>query len=536
MSILSIKEFNLFISEKLILNNISLDLNKGEVLGIAGESGSGKSMMALSILNLLPSNSRKNGFIYFENKCISNFSDKEMCKIRGKDISLIFQEPLTALNPLKTIKEQVAEPLLIHRNYSKKKSLDIATQYLEKVELPNNLTKDEIYPHEISGGQQQRVLIAKSLVLKPKIIIADEPTTSLDVITQKGILDLLKILVNKLGISLLLITHDLAVLAQCADRVAIMKSGEILETGNLENIFKNKKHPYTKKLLNAVNYSPKKKDKSSKKVILSVNAVSTSYHNSKSLFFKNQNKLKILNNLSFKMFEGEILGVVGESGSGKSTIVKTILGLQHCETGEILINNRKIEARKFKDRKIRSMMQVVFQDPYGSFNPKHRIRKLISEPFFILDNVLTKREIEERVSLALEEVGLSPSDSNKFIHEFSGGQRQRIAIARALITKPKLIILDEAVSSLDVSIKAQILDLLAELADKHTLTYLFISHDLSVVKNIANRVIVIRRGEIVEEGKAQHILSNPKKRYTKSLVEAIPVIPKNILNGGQIAK
>ena len=536
MSILSIKDFNLYIREKQILNNISFNLNNGEVLGIAGESGSGKSLTALSILNLLPNYSKKNGYIYFDDKCISNFSDKEMCKIRGKDISLIFQEPMTALNPLKTIKEQVAEPLLVHENYSKKKSLDVATDYLKKVELPNNLMIDDVYPHEISGGQQQRVLIAKSLILKPRVIIADEPTTSLDVTTQKGILDLLKNLVNKEGMSLLLITHDLAVLAQFANRVAIMRSGEILEIGNLEKIFKAKKHPYTKKLLNAVNYSPIKKDSASKKVILSVNSVSTSYNRNKSLFFQKHKKSKILDNISFKIFEGEILGVIGESGSGKSTLVKTILGLQHCEKGEVLINNRKIEANKFKDLKIRSMMQVVFQDPYSSFNPRHRINRLIAEPFFLLNKVITKRRIDEKVCLALEEVGLNPSDSNKFIHEFSGGQRQRIAIARALIIKPKLIILDEAVSSLDVSIKAQILDLLADLANRHTLTYLFVSHDLSVVQNFANRVIVMKSGKIVEQGKAKHILSNPKNNYTKSLIEAIPIIPRKILNGGKIAK
>ena len=251
---------------------------------------------------------------------------------------------------------------------------------------------------------------------------------------------------------------------------------------------------------------------------------------------KATNKSKILNDISFKIHEGEILGVVGESGSGKSTLVKTILGLQNIEKGEILIKNRKIQANKFNDLKIRSMMQVVFQDPYGSFNPRHRIKRLIAEPFFLLNTILTKKDIDEKVCLALEEVGLSPNDSNKFIHEFSGGQRQRIAIARALIIKPKLIILDEAVSSLDVSIKAQILDLLVELADKHTLTYLFVSHDLSVVQNIANRVIVIRKGEIVEEGKAKHVLSNPEDSYTKSLVEAIPTISKKLLNGGQIVK
>ena len=536
MSILSIKDLNLYIREKQILHDISFDLNHGEVLGIAGESGSGKSLTALSILNLLPNYSRKNGFIYFDNKCISNLDDKEMCKIRGKDISLIFQEPMTALNPLKTIKEQVAEPLMVHRNCSKKKSLDIATYYLAKVELPRKLITNNIYPHELSGGQQQRVLIAKSLVLKPRIIIADEPTTSLDVTTQKGILDLLKNLVNQNGISLLLITHDLAVLAQSADRVAIMKSGEILEIGDLKKIFKAKKNYYTRKLLDSVNYSPIKKNTASKKILLAVNSISTNYYNSRSLFFKKENTSKILNDISFKIYEGEILGVVGESGSGKSTLVKTILGLQNIEKGEILIKNRKVEANKFNDLKIRSMMQVVFQDPYGSFNPRHRIKRLIAEPFFLLNTILTKKDIDEKVCLALKEVGLSPNDSNKFIHEFSGGQRQRIAIARALIIKPKLIILDEAVSSLDVSIKAQILDLLVELAEKYTLTYLFVSHDLSIIRNIANRVIVIRKGEIVEEGKAKHVLSNPEDSYTKTLVEAIPTISKKLLNGGQIVK
>ena len=315
-----------------------------------------------------------------------------------------------------------------------------------------------------------------------------------------------------------------------------MKSGEILEIGNLEKIFKAKKHPYTKKLLNSVNYSPPKKNTSSKNILLSVKSVSTSYYNSQSLFFKKQKKSKILNDISFEIYEGEIFGVIGESGSGKSTLVKTILGLQNLERGEILIKNRRIKANKFDDLSIRSMMQVVFQDPYGSFNPRHRIKRLISEPFFLLNTIQTKKEIDEKVNYALEEVGLSPNDSNKFIHEFSGGQRQRIAIARALIIKPKLLILDEAVSSLDVSIKAQILDLLVELANRYNLTYLFVSHDLSVVQNIANRVIVMKSGEIVEQGKAKQILTKPKKKYTKSLVEAIPIISRRLLNGGQIAK
>ena len=289
-------------------------------------------------------------------------------------------------------------------------------------------------------------------------------------------------------------------------------------------------------MLNSVNYSPPKKNTSSKNILLSVKSVSTSYYNSQSLFSTKQNKSKILNDISFEIYEGEIFGVIGESGSGKSTLVKTILGLQNLERGEILIKNRRIKANKFDDLSIRSMMQVVFQDPYGSFNPRHRIKRLISEPFFLLNTIQTKKEIDEKVNYALEEVGLSPNDSNKFIHEFSGGQRQRIAIARALIIKPKLLILDEAVSSLDVSIKAQILDLLVELANRYNLTYLFVSHDLSVVQNIANRVIVMKSGEIVEQGKAKQILTKPKKKYTKSLVEAIPIISRRLLNGGQIAK
>ena len=289
-------------------------------------------------------------------------------------------------------------------------------------------------------------------------------------------------------------------------------------------------------MLNSVNYSPPKKNTSSKNILLSVKSVSTSYYNSQSLFAKKQNKSNILNNISFEIYEGEIFGVIGESGSGKSTLVKTILGLQNLERGEILIKNRRIKANKFDDLNIRSMMQVVFQDPYGSFNPRHRIKRLISEPFFLLNTIQTKKEIDEKVNYALEEVGLSPNDSNKFIHEFSGGQRQRIAIARALIIKPKLLILDEAVSSLDVSIKAQILDLLVKLANRYNLTYLFVSHDLSVVQNIANRVIVMKSGEIVEQGKAKQILTEPKKDYTKSLVEAIPIISRRLLNGGQIAK
>jgi len=531
MNILSVSNFSLTIKNQNILKNVCLSVAPGQIVGLAGESGSGKSMTALSILNLLPSYSKKYGKIFFKDSCISDFSDKEMCRIRGDKISLIFQEPLMALNPLKTIQSQVAEPLLIHKNYTKREANQVAADTLHRVGLPKHLLHRDVYPHEISGGQQQRVLIAKGFVAKPNLIIADEPTTSLDVTTQAGILKLLEDLVKSEGVSLLLITHDLAVLSQCAHRVAIMKSGEIVEEGETEEVFRQRKSQYTRKLLDSVNYSPANKSKPSGKLLL-VDKISSSYVSSESLFANKQAKFQVLNNVTLKIFEREILGVVGESGSGKSTLVKTILGVHKYENGSIILQNKKIDASKYIDSETRSLMQVVFQDPYGSFNPRHKIRRLVAEPFHLVKGVFTKKDINDRVDIALREVGLSSDDAKRYIHEFSGGQRQRIAIARALIIKPKLIILDEAVSALDVSIKAQILDLLAELAQRHALSYLFVSHDLSVVQNVSNRVIVMQKGTVVEEGTASEILSSPKADYTKKLVKAIPKIPVSWLSGG----
>ena len=532
MNILSVSNFSLTIKNQNILKNVCLSVAPGQIVGLAGESGSGKSMTALSILNLLPSYSKKYGKIFFKDSCISDFSDKEMCRIRGDKISLIFQEPLMALNPLKTIQSQVAEPLLIHKNYTKREANQVAADTLHRVGLPKHLLHRDVYPHEISGGQQQRVLIAKGFVAKPNLIIADEPTTSLDVTTQAGILKLLEDLVKSEGVSLLLITHDLAVLSQCAHRVAIMKSGEIVEEGETEEVFRQRKSQYTRKLLDSVNYSPANKSNPSGKLLLSVDKISSSYVSSESLFANKQAKFQVLNNVTLKIFEREILGVVGESGSGKSTLVKTILGVHKYENGSIILQNKKIDASKYIDSETRSLMQVVFQDPYGSFNPRHKIRRLVAEPFHLVKGVFTKKDINDRVDIALREVGLSSDDAKRYIHEFSGGQRQRIAIARALIIKPKLIILDEAVSALDVSIKAQILDLLAELAQRHALSYLFVSHDLSVVQNVSNRVIVMQKGTVVEEGTASEILSSPKADYTKKLVKAIPKIPVSWLSGG----
>ena len=531
MNILSVSNLNLSILEHKILKDVSLTVRKGEIVGLAGESGSGKSMTALAVLNLLPSTSKKSGRILFKEQCISHYSDAEMCSIRGDKISLIFQEPLTALNPLKTIKAQVAEPLLIHRKHTKSEAFELASETLNRVGIPIKLINRDIYPHEISGGQQQRVLIAKGFAVKPKLIIADEPTTSLDVTTQAGIIKLLENLVHEDGLSLLLITHDLAVLSQCAHRVAIMKAGTIIDEGKIEDVFRQRKSPYTRKLLGSVNYSPKKKSRPSKKVLLKVDNISSSYLGSESLFASDQAKLQVLKNVTFQIFEGEILGVVGESGSGKSTLVKAILGLHKYESGSIVFNNKIIDADKYTDLKTRSLMQVVFQDPYSSFNPRHRVSRLIAEPFHLFKGKFAKSEIRDRVETSLKEVGLSNDDVNRFIHEFSGGQRQRIAIARALIIKPKLIILDEAVSSLDVSIKAQILDLLVEIAKKHSLSYLFVSHDLSVVQNFSHRVIVMQNGIVVEKGTASKILSTPEAEYTKKLVKAIPRIPNGWLSG-----
>ena len=528
MSLINIKNLNLSINNQQILKNLNFEASSGEILGVIGESGSGKSMTANSIIQLLPNGSSLSGEVIFNQKNLLSFSEYNMCKIRGKDIGFIFQEPMTALNPLKNIGNQVAEVIKIHSQISFGESLDRAAKILERVGLPQSKFPLSRYPFELSGGQRQRVVIAMAIAIKPKLVIADEPSTALDVTTQSKLITLLKNLVIEDNICLIMITHDLSVIAEMANNIIIMKDGEIIEKGKINILNRGLKKKYSKELLLASNYKPKDlKKSSSSKILLNVDNISREYQDNSFKLFGKKKFFKAVKNVSFTINYNENVGLVGESGCGKSTITRAILGLDPISTGKIFLENDQIEVGKVSNN-IRKKIQVVFQDPFGSFNPRHNVFKLISEPLYLQNS---KYHFEERLDIVtslLERVGLNKNDYQKYIHEFSGGQRQRIAIARSLILKPKLIILDEAVSALDVSIRAQILDLLVELSESFGLSYLFISHDLSLVKSITSRVLVMKSGEIVETGKTIDIFNNPSHQYTKTLIESSPNLEKSL--------
>ena len=528
MNLIKVNNLNLSIHEKEILKGLCFEGKSGEILGIIGESGSGKSMTANSIIKLLPFGSSLTGEIIFQNRNLLETSEEEMCTIRGRDIGFIFQEPMTALNPLKTIGEQVSEVIRIHKKINKYDALNSAATILDRVGLPQNdfpLTK---YPFELSGGQRQRVVIAMALALKPKLIIADEPSTALDVTTQAKLIKLLKKLVIEDNICLIMITHDLSVIADIANKIIIMRNGVIVERGKI-NILKNGlKNDYSKNLLKASNYKSKKlKKKISNQTLLKVDNISRHYSDNSFRFFGEKKVFKAVKNVSFSINYNEYVGLVGESGCGKSTITRAILGLDPIIDGKIILEGDEIKAYNVTNN-IRKKLQVVFQDPYGSFNPRHNVLKLISEPLYLEQTQISDYEKLNLVKELLEHVGLNAEDHKKFIHEFSGGQRQRIAIARSLILRPKLIILDEAVSALDVSIRAQILDLLVELSESYGLSYLFISHDLSLVKSITSRVLVMKSGQIVESGNTKDIFNSPSHAYTKSLIASSPNLESSL--------
>ena len=525
MTLLNVQHLNLSIGKTPILKDISFDLEAGRIMGIVGESGSGKSITALSILQLLPNGTKWDGEISFDGQDIKAFSEDDFCDLRGNDISMIFQEPMTALNPVKTIGDQVSESIRIHTGKSRTEADQLARETLNRVELPESEFPLSRYPHDLSGGQRQRVMIAMAIALQPKLLIADEPTTALDVTTQAEILDLLQKLVKEDGLSLMLITHDLAVVAQMADDVLVMKDGEIVEQGSSFDVFSNMRHPYTRQLFSASNHVPNRlaSEQDQDDVVLSVEHVSCDYKLPKKHLFSKQQYFRAVKDVSFKIHRGENIGLVGGSGCGKSTLSRAILALKSLDEGNVLINGETFSSKgKGPEISQRAATQIVFQDPYSSFNPRHKVGRLITEPFYAKSEELNEDQIDAAVTEALESVGLNAADSDKYIHEFSGGQRQRIAIARALIVKPSLIVLDEAVSALDVSIRAQVLDLLAELSDRFNLSYLFISHDLSVVRSITDRVMVMERGKIVETGPTQDVFENPQHAYTKSLIKAIP--------------
>ena len=524
MSLLDFQNLSLSIKDTQILQNVSLSVDPGQIVAVTGESGSGKSMTSLAVMQLLPDMADCTGTISLSGSDLLTQSEAQMCTLRGPSIGMVFQEPMTALNPVKTIGDQVMETILIHKAMSPAKARQHAQEMLERVGLPADRFPLSRYPHELSGGQRQRVVIAMAIALRPKLLIADEPTTALDVTTQAQILTLLKDLVQDYGMGLLIITHDLAVVADLADKIVVMRHGKVVESGPTQHLLQNMQHPYTQMLFAASSHQVTLPAAPAPKPLLEIKDAVRDYRLPRTSLFGQPGYFRAVKGVSFTLNQGERLGLVGESGCGKSTLTRAILGLEPLQAGEITLDGRPVTTHQPAD--LRRKMQVVFQDPFGSFNPRHRVDRLITEPFHLLDHPPKGNTRSDLIAETLTAVGLSPDDAHKYIHQFSGGQRQRIAIARALITRPELILFDEAVSALDVSVRAQILDLLADLCNAYSLTYLFISHDLNVVRTITDRVLVMKAGEIVEQGDTETVFSAPQHPYTQSLLAAAPKLPE----------
>lgn len=528
MSLLEIAGLRVRIGNVTVLQDVSLAVGAGEIVGVIGESGSGKSVTALSVMQLLPRGAACEGRIALGGHDMLRLGERALCRLRGNEVGMVFQEPVTALNPLHTIGDQVAETILIHEDVGRAQAMARAASALERVELPQDRFPLSRYPHELSGGQRQRVGIAMAIALRPKLLIADEPTTALDVTTQAGVLRLLKRLVREDGMGCMLISHDLGVVAGMADRIVIMRHGKVMEEGRFGTL----RHPYSRQLLDASDHVPERAGaaaagaEAGKAPLLQVKGVVRDYVTPRRGWFGRPGLFRAVDGVSFELRRGESLGLVGESGCGKSTLIRAILGLEEVQAGDIRLDGQPVFVGHRPNRAVRRRMQVVFQDPYGSFNPRHKVGRLVAEPFHLLDDPPRGAAREAAVAGALESVGLSSEDRYRYIHEFSGGQRQRIAIARALIIRPELIILDEAVSALDVSIRAQILDLLADLGHRFGLTYLFISHDLSVVRNVTDRVLVMQAGRIVEEGRTAQVFARPRHACTRQLIDAVPRLPE----------
>ena len=519
MPLLAIETLDVTIDDRPILRDVSLALEPGQVLGVVGESGSGKSMTALAILGLLPRGAKTSGAVRFEGQNISGLSETELCRIRGARIGMVFQEPMTALNPVMTIGDQVAEVVRLHRGGSRAQALAAAREALDRVGLPADRFALNRYPHELSGGQRQRVAIA--IVLSPRLIIADEPTTALDVTTQAQVLDLLRTLVREDGAALMLVSHDLAVVAEIADRVAVMKDGAIVEQDETTALFANLVHPYSRALAaDAARVVVRRGGPDlTAPPVLEAKAVVRDYPGPRRLLRAGP-AFRAVSEVSLAIRPGEIVGLVGESGCGKSTLLRTLLALEAPQGGEVELVGRRFSPAA--PRALRRHVQVVFQDPHGSFDPRWTVERLVAEPLHLLDARPRPAERRAMVEKALAQVGLPPEAADRYPHQFSGGQRQRIAIARALIVGPSVIALDEAVSALDVTVRAEVLDLLARLSDELGLAYLFVSHDMGVVRGLTDRVLVMRAGRIVEEGPTAEVFANPRHPYTAQLIAATP--------------
>ena len=522
-------KFNTDSGEVNAVNGISFNIKKGETLALVGESGSGKSVTARGIIRLLAENAiiSDQTSIKFNGTNINSYSEKDYQNIRGKNISMIFQEPMSSLNPIYTIENQISEVLKIHGKFSDKELKEKCLELLKQVQIPEPESRLSQYPHQLSGGQRQRIMIAIAIANNPDLLIADEPTTALDVTVQTEILKLLQSLQQKYQMSILFITHDLTIVRQISDRVCVMYNGKIKETGFTKEIFENPKDDYTKHLLSS---EPEERDlhyDKNGRSILSGENLDVTFNTKVKVSGRNKVlSINAVNNITLDLKEGETLGIVGESGSGKTTLGQTLLRLVDRESntdvkGEIKFFEDRIDDLSRKQFKpFRNQMQIVFQDPYASLNPRLSVKQIIEEGLIVALNMKDKNERQNKIENIMNEVGLEPSSMLRFPHEFSGGQRQRIAIARSFVLNPKFVLLDEPTSALDLSIQKQILELLLQLQKNHKTTYIFISHDLRVIRSISHNLIVMKDGSILEQGVAKNILTNPQNDYTKNLIKS----------------
>ena len=535
---------------KEVVKNISFQLNKNEILGVVGESGSGKSLTSLAVMGLLPKSAIVEGDVLFEQFNVTTAKDEELQKIRGAKIGMIFQEPMSSLNPTQSCGSQVSEVLRLHTSLRKKEIKNEVLALFEKVKLPGPESIFKSYPHQISGGQKQRVMIAMAIACKPNLLIADEPTTALDVTVQREIISLLKSLQKENGMGILFISHDLALVSEIADRVLVLQDGEAVEQGEVDQIFRIPKKDYTKALINSrpsldqrlkklptvydfmkgnidtTLYTTKERSKFHDKIYNQnplLEIIDLKKYYIKNSWFSRKGEVKAVDGVSFRLYAGETLGLVGESGCGKTTLGRTILHLEKVTSGTIFYKGQEITKLTNKELKsLRKEIQIIFQDPFSSLNPRVTIGEAILEPMKVHKVLSNTSERKEYVLELLKKVGLLEEHYHRYPHEFSGGQRQRIGVARAIALNPELIICDESVSALDVSVQAQVLNLLNELKQEFGFSYIFISHDLSVVKYMSDQLIVMNKGRIEEIGDADTIYQAPKSNYTKRLIESIP--------------
>jgi len=514
--------FGLGDRQLLAVDRISFELKKGETVALVGESGSGKSVTALSVMKLLPypAASHPSGTVHFKGQELLSLPEREIRKVRGNDITIIFQEPMTSLNPLHTIEKQIGEILLLHSGITGERARARILELLGLCGIADPESRLASYPHQLSGGQRQRVMIAMALANEPDLLIADEPTTALDVTVQAQILKLLKELQTRLGMAMLFITHDLGIVRKIADVVCVMKDGKIVETGPVADVFDKPQHPYTRALLAAEPKPDPAPLQPDAPLMVQTDDLKVWFPVKRGVMRKVVGHIKAVDGVSIAVRKGETLGIVGESGSGKTTLGLAILRLISSD-GPIVFMGQQLQGLKFKEmRPVRHDMQIVFQDPYGSLSPRMSVSDIIEEGLWVHQPQLSPDEREARVIAALNDVGLDPETRFRYPHEFSGGQRQRIAVARAIVLEPTFVVLDEPTSALDMLIQSQIVDLLRDLQKRHNLTYLFISHDLRVVAALASRLIVMRNGKVVEEGAAVEIFRRPRSDYTRALFEA----------------